>query len=145
MQTLVWIHVSSMFIGFAALVSQDFLFWILAFRADAQFAIETIRRSGPVGVLGKVLILVGVAVGLYLASSFGYTSSWLVWSYILTALSIVLGATASEPLKKRLLADPASLISPRGRKYLFGVILLNSVIWIMILWLMLAKPSGFTS
>ncbi|CAB3755669.1 hypothetical protein [Paraburkholderia solisilvae] len=139
MKVLVWLHVACMFIGFAGLVSNDLLLWAVSRERASTVTREVVRRVGAIGVLGRILVVVGIAIGLLLARPFGYAAFWLIATYVLVGLSIVLGAAAYEPLKKRFL-DSTGDSTPRQRNFLISVVFVNSVLWVAVIWLMLAKP-----
>ncbi|MFC0572457.1 hypothetical protein ACFFG2_04630 [Paraburkholderia solisilvae] len=128
-----------MFIGFAGLVSNDLLLWAVSRERASTVTREVVRRVGAIGVLGRILVVVGIAIGLLLARPFGYAAFWLIATYVLVGLSIVLGAAAYEPLKKRFL-DSTGDSTPRQRNFLISVVFVNSVLWVAVIWLMLAKP-----
>jgi len=141
---IVWLHVVSMVLGFAALVAYDAVLIMAAKSRSAAFIKTTLDGTALVGLVGKLLVVIGVLAGVHLAGRFGYGATWLVGSYGLVAISIFLGAAVLDPIRKRLVAaataGDAQVASFRLGSVPITVLYISSLCWAGAIGLMLAKP-----
>lgn len=143
---LVWLHVVAVFMGFAAVISSDLTLFLASQVRNSESARALVNATAWIGNVGKALIITGILVGLYLVHNFGFAfgAGWLLWTYALTVLSIVLGAAAFDPLKKRVLHNAIDDAARRGvaarSRFPMIVLIINPLCWVAILWLMIAKP-----
>lgn len=143
MLIVIWLHIATMVMGFAALISHDLVLLMASKIPPPESAKSMVRSTAWIGNVGKILVVIGIILGLQMARSFGLTSGWLLWTYALTAISILLGAAAFEPLKKQILMrviDDRAAQKFEATNFPHIVLLVNPVLWIVILWLMVAKP-----
>ena len=144
MMMIVWLHVVSMVLGFAALVAYDAVLIMAAKSRSAAFIKTTLDGTALVGLVGKLLVVIGVLAGVHLAGRFGYGATWLVGSYGLVAISIFLGAAVLDPIRKRLVAaataGDAQVASFRLGSVPITVLYISSLCWAGAIGLMLAKP-----
>jgi uncharacterized membrane protein SirB2 len=142
---VVWVHIVSMVLGFAALISHDAMLLLSSRSKSAGFVRLALRASAPAGLFGKLLIVTGVLSGLYLAAPFGYGATWLIGSYALVALAVALGAAFIDPFRKRVAraaaAGDVEIDELRTGSLPLAVTYINTICWAGAIWLMVAKPS----
>lgn len=144
MIAIVWLHVACMVLGFAILIAHDGVLIACARSSSAEFVSMVLRATATAGHAGKILVVVGLVAGLYLAAPYGYGAAWLVGSYVLVGATMAFGARVLDPLRGRLHAaairgdrDVAAL---RPGKWPLAVLYINSLCWAGVIWLMVAKP-----
>lgn len=144
MIAILWLHIASMTLGFAALVAYDMVFIVSSRSKSADFIKNALRLSVPAGIAGKMLVIAGVLSGLHLAAPFGYGSAWLIGSYVLVAIAVILGVAILDPGRKRLLlaarAGDNQVAMFRLGVAPVAVLYINSLCWAGVIWLMVAKP-----
>jgi len=144
MMAIVWLHVVSMVLGFAALVAYDAVLIVAAKSKSAEFIQQALNSTAPAGLAGKILVIIGLLAGVHLAGKFGYGATWLVGSYVLMALSMFLGAVVLDPIRKRLLvaavAGDRQIAEFRLGSVPLIVLYISSLCWAIVIGLMLAKP-----
>ena len=97
---------------------------------------------GRVFAAGGISVGVGVVSGLFLAHTYGYTSGWLVLAYVLSAIAALIGILIDEPWSKCLAAaDRQNVPLVRSAALPRLASPLGIVLWLSILWLMVAKPT----
>jgi len=139
---LLWLHVAAMMIAFAGLPIAGIIFRVIVVYVDEQSMLQMLATAfGRVFAAGGISVGVGVVSGLFLAHTYGYTSSWLVLSYVLSAIAALIGILIDEPWSKRLAAaDRQNLPLVRSAALPRLAAPLGIVLWLSILWLMVAKP-----
>jgi hypothetical protein len=133
-----------MVVGFAALIAYDTVLIVSSKSKSADFIKSALRMSAPAGLAGKIIVILGILSGLHLAAKFGFGATWLIGSYVLVAIAIILGAAVLDPIRKRLLVA-ATEGDARVAAFHLGsvpiaVMYINTLCWAAVIWLMLAKP-----
>lgn len=141
---IIWFHVATMMLGFAALTAYDLVFVISSNSKSSEFIKTALRLSKPTGLAGKIMVIAGVLSGLHLAAPFGYGSAWLIGAYLLVAIAVILGVAILDPGRKRLLlaarAGDGDVTGFHLGVLPVAVLYVNSLCWAGVIWLMIAKP-----
>jgi H+/Cl- antiporter ClcA len=139
---LLWLHVAAMMIAFAGLPIAGIIFRVIVVYVDEQSMLQMLATAfGRVFAADGISVGVGVVSGLFLAHTYGYTSSWLVLSYVLSAIAALIGILIDETWSKRLAAaDRQNLPLVRSAALPRLAAPVGIVLWLSILWLMVAKP-----
>lgn len=140
---LVWLHIGAMMIAISGLPIAGIIFRVIVVHVDEQPMLQMLATAfGRVFAAGGISVGVGVVSGLFLAHTYGYTSDWLVLSYVLSAMAALVGALIDEPWSKRLAAaDRQNVLLIRNALLPRLASPLGIVLWFSILWLMVAKPT----
>jgi hypothetical protein len=140
---LVWGHVGLMMVAFGASPLGRWGLRYLLWRASGTLAAQAIVRGfSGIFLAGGTSVTVGVGLGLVLAWDWGVTQRWVAESIVLIAAAGVGGVAIEDRWLRRLSrADGDAFAAVRGEKIPFLAALVSPVIWLLILWLMIAKPA----
>ena len=142
MLALLWFHVAAMFTAFALLPTSGLVLKAICDRSDAATARVAARAMAPLAKIGVISVTLGIVAGLILARSFGYGSHWLIWAYILGALTAVFGAGINGPWAERIArCDDATFQQIRNERLKAITTPVEFVLWFALIWLMIAKPA----
>ena len=152
MPILKFAHIAAMFSSFLLLWATDLLFWQAARRGDVP-GLRTIGRYGArIVPIGVVLFFVGIGFGVVNAVVGGWNllAPWLLITYALVAVMLVMGLFIETPMLDRLAAkanEEADATEPSPelrqlmadrRPILYDAI--SFVIWIAVIYVMVVKP-----
>ena len=152
MSILKFAHIALIFLAFALVWATDLLFYQAARREDVR-GLVTIARYGrtliPVGI---VCFFVGIGFGLLnvFVGRFNVFAPWLLITYGLVALMIVLGIFVETPIFERMAkraeeeADAAEP-SPELRRMMSDTrplvfLGISVALWIAVIYVMVMKP-----
>ena len=140
---LVWTHIGLMMVAFGASpMGRLIVRFVLADVRDAETARTVLRAYAGVFTIGGIAVTAGVAIGIVLALNAGLAQSWLAGSLVLISVAGIGGAIPENRWIKRLLAAPGDgvfiVLREPGALWLA---LASPLIWLLILWLMIAKPA----
>jgi uncharacterized membrane protein len=146
-----FLHVLFAFAAIAFLVVPGTMMEMAAHTRDVPFIRETFKLGKFHAQVGGPLALLAAVVGLILAwrSGVGLTAGWLVASYIVFVLIMVLGIGYHARREMRIgslaQASPdgaptpelaAAIDDPFSRPAAWA----SALLWILLIWLMVAKP-----
>jgi hypothetical protein len=139
---LLWLHIGAMMIAFAALPIAGIIFRVIVVHVNEQRVFQLLATAfSHVFAGGGVSVGIGVVSGLVLAYTYGYASGWLVLAYVLSAMTALVGILIDEPWSRRLAAaDPQTLPLVRSAPLPRLAPAIGIVLWLSVLWLMIAKP-----
>jgi uncharacterized membrane protein len=140
---LVWGHVGLMMVAFGASpLGRLGLRYLLSRVSGPPFARAIARGFSGIFLAGGLSVSVGVGVGLVLAWGPGLTQKWVVASAALIVIAGIGGVAIEDRWLKRLSrADGDAFAEILHEKVPFLAALASPVIWLLILWLMIEKPT----
>ena len=142
MVALIWLHVAAMIAAITMFVGVGTAVRVVASRAGAATCRAVIAATVPLFRIGGIAVAIGIVAGLVLARSYGYTAPWLIGAYVLTAAAAGLGNGVDARWARRLAASDDATFEEVRRERAPAVSWVASVlVWLAILWLMIAKPS----
>ncbi len=137
-------HVSFMMVAFGASpLGRLGLRYLLSRVSGVQPARTIVRGFSRIFLTGGLSVTAGVGTGLVLAWDTALlTQTWIVASLALIVIAGAGGVLIEDRWLKRLsLADGDTFGVILHEKVPFWLALLSPVIWLFILWLMIAKPA----
>lgn len=150
---IVWkfLHIAAMFGAVSIFVGQGMLSAGIARTGDVRAIRRALAAEARFQPAGGALFLLGIVFGFVaaLTGDFDLTAPWLLTAYGLVAMTIVIGIVYHGPRGKNLqtLAEASSenelsaplrglIEAPSARV----VVALDSLIWLAIIYVMVAKP-----
>ncbi len=132
-----------MMFAFAGLPIAGIIFRIIVQHVDEQRVLQMLATAfSRIFAGGGVSVGIGVVSGLFLAHRYGYTSGWLMVSYVLATMAALIGILIDEPWSRRLAsAERQNLALVRNALLPRLAAPLGIALWLSILWLMITKPS----
>jgi hypothetical protein len=144
------LHVLFVFIAFSLSSGVGILAQVVAQSGDVRSTRIAVRAARPLHIVGGVMLLLGIIFGFATAAiqGFSLTSPWLVITYVLVAILIILIAAFIAPLSAQI--ERAAADSPDDKPSPELVAALNSpkrfaaplagLVWIAIILVMVLKP-----
>ncbi|MGB6987546.1 MAG: hypothetical protein WBD74_16360 [Candidatus Aquilonibacter sp.] len=132
-----------MMFAFAGLPIAGIIFRIIVQHVDEQRVLQLLASAfSRIFAGGGISVGIGVVSGLLLAHRYGYTSGWLVVSYVLATMAALIGILIDEPWSRRLASAERQTL-PLVRSAILPRLAapLGIALWLSILWLMITKPS----
>jgi hypothetical protein len=139
---LIWIHVALMMVAFGASpLGRLGLRYLLSGVSGPQSAEAILRGFSHLFLAGGIAVTAGVGVGLAMAWNANLTQRWVTESIVLIAFAGIGGVAIEGSWVKRLTrAEGDAFTAILHEKVPFLAALASPVIWLYILWLMIAKP-----
>ena len=139
--TMVWVHVGLMMAAFGASpLGRLGLRHLLSGVSTAESASAIIKGFSGIFLAGGVSVTVGACLGAVLAWGAGFTQIWVLASVALRAIAGVAGVNIEDRwLRKLSHAQGDAFTVVLHEKPPLLAALLSPVIWLFILWLMIAK------
>ncbi len=145
------LHVLAMFIAFAFTTGIGIFVTILARGTDVRVIRTATRVAGPLLNAGAIIFVLGVVLGFATAGAIGFSmsSKWLVITYFLVIVLLVVGIGVHrmwvERLHRAAIASPDDSPSPELRSVIDdrGVMIagpVSGLLWIAIIALMILRP-----
>ena len=105
-------------------------------------SISTPLNFSAIFIAGGISVTAGVLVGLALAWDAGLTQRWVTASIVLLAIAGIAGVTIEDRWMKKLgRAQGDAFAAVLHENVPLFSALVSPVIWLCILWLMIAKPA----
>jgi UDP-N-acetylmuramyl pentapeptide phosphotransferase/UDP-N-acetylglucosamine-1-phosphate transferase len=139
---LVWVHVCLMMVAFGASpLGRIGLRYLLSGVSEPQSAQALLRGFSGIFLAGGLAVTAGVCVGLVLAWDTGLTQRWVVASIALIVIAGIGGVAIENRWVNRLSrAEGDAFGAILNEKMPLLAALASPVLWLCILWLMIAKP-----
>ena len=103
-----------MMFAFAGLPIAGIIFRVIVQHVDEQRVLQMLATAfSRIFAAGGVSVGIGVVSGLFLAHRYGYTSGWLVVSYVLSTMAALIGILIDEPWSRRLASAEPPKFSAR--------------------------------
>ena len=146
-----FLHISAMFGAVSIFVGQGVLERAVARSGDVRALRRVLAAEDRFGRIGGALFILGVVFGIVTALSGGLdlTQPWLLIGYVLAAVVLIVAFVYHVPTARRLEALAAAsaddVPSPELRAEIYAptgmlVILLDSVVWLALIFDMVVKP-----
>jgi uncharacterized membrane protein len=144
------LHVLFVFIAFSLSSGVGILAQMVAQSGDVRSIRNAARAARPLHTIGGVMLLLGIIFGFATAATQGFplNSQWLVITYVLVAILIILIAAFIAPLSAQI--ERAAAASPDDKPSPELVAVLNSpkrfaaplagLVWVAIILVMVLKP-----
>jgi hypothetical protein len=150
----IWIvsHVVAMFIAFGLTTGVGIYFSAIAGTLDVKSIRTAVKIARPLQVGGLTVLLVGVVLGFATAGSAGYvlTSRWLIETYVLVALLLIVGAGVHQTWLARVAKAAAASTDEHASPELAAIVRsrlvriagpVSGLIWIALIAVMILRPS----
>ncbi len=140
---LVWSHVCLMMVAFGASpLGRLGLRYLLSGVSGPQSARAIVRGFSGIFLAGGVSVTAGVGIGLVLAWDVGLTQTWVTASIALITIAGIGGIAIEYRWLDRLSrVEGVAFDAILHEKVPFLAALASPVIWLSVLWLMIAKPA----
>jgi hypothetical protein len=140
---LVWGHIGLMMVAFAASpLGRLGLRYLLSRESEFRSAQAIVRGFSAIFLVGGLSVTAGVGVGLVLAWDTALTETWVMASIALVTIAGVASLAIEDRWIKRLSrAEGDAFAAVLHEKAPFLAALVGPVIWLFILWLMIARPA----
>jgi len=140
---LLWSHVALMMVAFGASpLGRLGLRYLLSRTPQPYFAVSTIESFKIIFLLGGITVTAGVCAGLVLGWDGGFSQLWLAASIALIVIAGLGGVTIEDRWLRRLgRAKDDSFTAILHERTPLLAALVSPVLWLCILWLMIAKPT----
>jgi hypothetical protein len=140
---LVWGHVCLMMVAFGASpLGRLGLRYLLSNVSDPQAAQAIARGFSGIFLAGGISVSAGVCVGLILAWGAVLTQTWVTASIALITVAGIGGVAIEDRWLRRLSRSEGDAFTTILHEEVpFLAALVSPMIWLVILWLMIAKPA----
>ena len=140
---LVWVHVSLTMVAFGASpLGRLGLRYLLSGVSDARAANVILRGFAGIFLAGGISISAGIGAGLVLAWNAGMAHTWITVSIALITVAGIGGVAIEDRWVRRLRrAEGDAFATILHEKIPFLAACASPMLWLGILWLMIAKPA----
>lgn len=149
-----WIvlHVVAMFIAFGLTTGVGIYFSAIADTLDVKSIRTAVKIARPLQIGGLTVLLVGVVLGFATAGFAGYvlTSRWLIETYVLVALLLIVGAGVHQTWLARVAKAAIASTDDQASSELAAIVHsrlvriagpVSGLIWIALIAVMILRPS----